>query len=400
MQIGIIRETKMPIDRRVPLIPTQVKELSRRHPEHEFVVQKSDIRAYQNKEYANIGIKMVDDVNSCDILLGVKEVDKEMLIPGKTYLFFSHTAKLQPYNQSLLQEASRKKITLVDYEYLKANKERVVAFGYWAGIVGAYEAMLGIGLQNSDHIMKPAVQCVDLQDMKNELKKSKLLEPIKIVVTGEGRVASGAIEMLEAARIERVSPASFIDRSTDKTVYCQIGPQHYTKHKAGKEFDFKEFISTPQNFISTFYPFAKVSDVFIACHFWDPKSPVFFTLDQMQNKDFRIRFIADISCDIDGPIPTTVRASNLEKPFYGINRLTGEEIDPFNKSEITVMAVDNLPGGIPRDASEDFGNGLMKSVLPELLLKQPGEIIRQATILDKGKLTEPFSYLEDYLKGN
>jgi alanine dehydrogenase len=364
------------------------------------MVQKSDIRAYTDKEYANIGIEVVDDVSSCNVLLGVKEVEKEMLISGKTYLFFSHTAKMQPYNQTLLQEASRKEITLVDYEYLTDNKERVVAFGYWAGIVGAYIAMLGIGLQTSVYKLKPASQCVDLKEMKRELKKVRFTQPKKIVITGEGRVASGAVEMLAAAGIKRISPDSYINNSFDKTVFSQIGPQHYTKHKLGKEFEFQEFVNSPQNFESAFNPYAAVSDVIVACHFWDPKSPVFFTSNQMQNNDFRIRFIADISCDIDGPIPTTIRASTLENPFYGISRTNGREINPFTRGEITVMAVDNLPGGIPRDASEDFGNGLIKSVLPELLTNQPGEIIRQATILDKGKLTESFSYLENYLKGN
>ena len=252
MKIGILRETKLPVDRRTPLTPYQVKALSEQFNGHEFVVQRSSTRAFKDDEYANLGIPLIDDADFCDILIGVKEVDKELLIPEKTYMFFSHTAKMQPYNQALLKEASRKKITLIDFEYLTIKKERVVAFGYWAGIVGAYKAMQGIGLQTADYVLKPAGRCIDLKEMKKELKKARFIKARKIVVTGEGRVASGAVEILEATGIRKVSPEFFLNNSTDTTVFCQIGPQHYTKHKAGKEFDFREFVTNPQNFESTF----------------------------------------------------------------------------------------------------------------------------------------------------
>lgn len=399
MKIGILRETKVPVDRRTALTPDNLRELSDQYPEHSFYVQKSNSRAFTNEEYSGLGLQLVEDVDFCDMLIGVKEVDDKLLIPEKTYLFFSHTAKLQPHNQVLLKQANRKKITLIDHEYLTANGERVVAFGYWAGIVGAYKALQGIGLQTLAYKLKPAERCLDLKDMKQELKRVSITKPLKIVITGEGRVASGAIEILENAGIKRVSPESYIRDDFAKTVYCQLGPQHYTRHRQGIEFDFNEFVKSPQNFESDFYPFTTVSDVFVACHFWDQRSPVFFTDKQMRNHDFRIRFIADISCDINGPIPTTVRTSTLEEPFYGINRLNGKETDPFVKNGITVMAVDNLPGGIPRDASEDFGSRLMKKVMPELLRKESSEMIENATILKNGKLTPRFAYLSAYLSG-
>lgn len=399
MKIVILRESKLPFDRRTALTPYQLKELSEQYPEHEFYVQKSHIRTFTDKEYSKLGIPLIEDCSICDILIGVKEVDRKLLIPEKIYLFFSHTAKLQSHNQTLLQEASRKKITLIDYEYLAKNEERVVAFGYWAGIVGTYKAMLGLGLQTSGFRLKPSGQCIDLHGMKKELTKVRFAKSKKFVVTGEGRVASGAVEILEAAGIKRVSPESYLNNDFNETVYCQIGPQHYTKHRDGLAFDFNEFVNNPQNFDSAFYPYAVVSEVFIACHFWDPRSPVFFTTGQMGNNDFRIRFIADISCDMNGPIPATIKASTLENPFYGISRINGNEIDPFTDDEITVMAVDNLPGGIPRDASKDFGDRLLKHVIPELLGNKSSEIIENATILKNGELTPHFAYLEDYLSG-
>jgi hypothetical protein len=376
-----------------------VLELSQHYPEHEFFVQKSDVRAFTDEEYAGLGISLADDISFCDILLGVKEVEKDALIPGKTYLFFSHTAKMQPYNRELLQTAGSRKITLIDYEYLTKDGVRLVAFGYWAGIVGAYNALLGFGIQAREYSLKPAYECADLQEMSQEVAKARFIRPVKFILTGEGRVASGAVKILEAAGVRRVSPESFLSDQFSDTVFCQTGPQHYTVHREGKPFTFEDFVRNPQNFTSAFYPFTVASDVFIACHFWDPKSPVFFTAAQMREQDFRMRFVADISCDIGGPIPTTLRASHLEMPFYGVNRMKGEEIDPFVPDEMTVMAVDNLPGGIPRDASQDFGRGLMQSVLPELLAAKPGDTIIRATILEKGELTAPFQYLEEYLRG-
>lgn len=399
MKIGILRETKIPADKRVALTPQHMRTLKQEYSDHEFYVQKSKLRAFTDTEYLKMGIPLIEDGRNCDILIGVKEVDEKMLIPGKTYLFFSHTAKLQPHNQNLLREASRKKITLIDFEYLTANGGRVVAFGYWAGVVGAYIALQGIGIRSKEFILKQADQCLDLQDMKNELEKVRLARSLKIVLTGEGRVASGAVEILESAGIKRVSPALYVDNDFSEPVYCRLGPQHYTRHREGREFNFAAFMNDPGEFESVFYPYASVSDVFIACHFWDPRSPVFFTPEQMNKSDFRIRFIADISCDIGGPIPSTVKSSTLDNPFYGINRKTGIEIAPFTSNEITVMAVDNLPGGIPRDASKAFGEKLVKYVIPELLGKESSEMIENATILKKGDLTPRFVYLKDYLSG-
>jgi alanine dehydrogenase len=399
MKIALIKETKVPADRRTALTPEQLKELSEKYPEHKFCVQRSDSRAFSDREYADLGIPLLDEVDDCDILMGIKEVSPKELIPEKTYVFFSHTAKMQPHNRGLLKEAHRKKITLIDYEYLVRNEQRVVAFGYWAGIVGAYTALLGLGVQTKNYSLKPAYNCHGLEEMKKELSRVKLHNPLKMVITGEGRVASGAAEILEAAGIQKADPEAFLQNTFSGPVYCMIGPQHYTRHGEAKPFSFEEFVRHPEKFEPAFFPFAAAADVFVACHFWDPKSPVFFTAGQMKNSDFRIRCIADISCDIDGPVPTTIRASKLEDPFYGISRENGKEIRPFNDKEITVMAVDNLPGGIPRDASEDFGRRLIQHVIPELLENRSSEMIDHATILREGKLTSRFAYLRDFLRG-
>jgi saccharopine dehydrogenase (NAD+, L-lysine-forming) len=404
MKIGIVRETKNPPDRRVPFSPAQVTELKSRFPDHEFVVQQSDLRCFTDQEYADAGSPVRESVEDCEVLIGVKEVEIDKLIPGKTYVFFSHTAKEQPYNRKLLQEITERKITLMDYEYLTdPDGIRVVAFGRWAGIVGAYNGLRAYGERYRQFRLSPAHECHDLEAMKAEL--SKVVEvlseipPIKILVTGGGRVAFGAMETLGAVGLEVISPEDFLKSEFDKSVVCRIDPWDYVRRTDEEEFELGHFFKHPGRYTSTFKPYTKVTDVFIPCHFWDPASPVFMTPSDMREPDFHIRVIADVSCDIKEPIPSTLRASTIAEPFYGYDPLSETETPPFDLRSISVMAVDNLPGELPRDSSVDFGRMLMEKVIPALLEGDPDSIVERATIVRRGELTEAFSYLQSYLKG-
>ncbi len=399
-KLAIITETKTPPDRRVALPPEKAVEFTNKFKNVDLVVQKSQIRAYKDEEYEKLGMKPQDDVNDCDIMLGVKEVKLDKLIPNETYIFFSHTAKKQPYNRVLLQEVIKKKIHLIDYEYLTDLKGiRQVAFGRWAGVVGAYNAMLGYGLRNKSYKLKRSHECYDMNESFDELKKVKLPN-IKILISGGGRVAGGAMEIMQHLKIKRISPEDFLSKEYNEAVFTQIDPWHYTKRKDGKEFDFNYFISHPQEHKSTFLPFTKVTDMFIACHFWDNRSPVFMTIDDMRAKDFKMSLIADVSCDINGPIPSTVRASTIKEPFYGFNVETAKECDAFDENAITIMAVDNLPGEAPRDASNDFAQQLIDNVFPSLFGEDKDGIIKRASITtNEGKLGEEFEYLQNYLDG-
>jgi len=181
-------------------------------------------------------------------------------------------------------------------------------------------------------------------------------------------------------------------------VVTSIGPEYYTRHKRGSQFSFSHFISHPEEYESAFLPFTSVADILITGHYWDSRAPKFFTREDIKQKDFRISVIADISCDINGPIPSTLRASTISDPFYDYNPLTGTEEPAFSRpGNITVMAVDNLPGELPRDASFDFGRQLMHNVLHELFTEPESQVILRAVILNKGKLASGFSYLSDYL---
>jgi len=329
----------------------------------------------------------------------VKEVDKRTIIPEKTYLFFAHVAKKQPHNRDMFRDFAAMGTTLVDYEYLTTeNGARIVAFGRWAGIVGAYNALRARGIRTNRFRLKPAYQCRDLDEMWAGLKLIELKPGLKILVTGKGRVAGGAIETLSVCDIVQVSPDEFLKREFDVPVVCQIGPEDYMRHRNGENFRFEHFITHPEEYESAFLPYTAVTDILITGHFWDPRSPVFFSKEDMKKSDFRITVVADISCDINGPVPSTLRATTISDPFYGYNPQQGIEEPPFTRpTNITVMSIDNLPGELPRDASLDFGRQLMTETLQDLFSKPDSDIIRRATILKKGKLTPEFAYLEDYL---
>jgi saccharopine dehydrogenase (NAD+, L-lysine-forming) len=400
LKIGILRETKNPPDRRVPLTPPQIVALQEIYPFTEFFVQPSDIRCYSDEEYEYLDIPLKEDLSDCNILMGVKEVDKRTFIPGKTYMFFAHVAKKQPHNREMFREMSDRHLRLIDYEYLTTDKgERVVAFGRWAGIVGAYNGLRARGIKTNRFKLKPAHQCRELDEMWAGLRLIELKPGLKILVTGTGRVANGAMETLSVCNIVQVTPEDFLNREFEIPVMCQIGPEYYTSHKNNRPFSFTHFIKHPDEYESAFLPFTKVTDILITGHFWDPRSPVFFTKQDMKSSGFRISVIADISCDVNGPIPSTLRATTIADPFYGYNPYLETEEQAFTRpSNITVMSIDNLPGELPRDASADFGKQLMKNTLHDLLSGVDSPMIRRATILKDGELTLAFNYLGDYLR--
>lgn len=402
LKVGIIRETKNPPDRRVALTPSQIIELQELYPEVEFFIQPSDYRCYADEEYEYLDIPLKEDLHDCDILMGIKEVDKRTLIPGKTYMFFAHVGKKQPYNREMLKEIINKGITLVDYEYLVTDiGERVVAFGRYAGIVGAYNALRARGLRTNKFRLKPAHQCRDLDEMWAGLHLIEIKPGLKVLVTGTGRVANGAMETLSVCNFVKVDPEDFLSREFDVPVVCQIGPQHYVKQKNGLPFDFAGFVKDPSEYESVFLPYTRVTDILITGHYWDPASPVFLTRNEMKDPGFRISIIADISCDINGPIPSTLRATTVADPFYGYNPHLEIEEPPFTRpTNITVMSIDNLPGELPRDASGAFGKQLMKNVLFDLFTGKESKMISRATIAENGKLTSYYSYLEDYITDN
>ncbi|HEX2969865.1 MAG TPA: NAD(P)-dependent oxidoreductase [Bacteroidales bacterium] len=399
LKIGILRETKNPPDRRVPLTPPQIVALQEVYPHVQFYVQPSDFRSYSNDEYEYLDIPLKEDLSDCDILMGVKEVDKRTFIAGKTYLFFAHVIKKQPHNISMFREMAEKKITLIDYELMTTDEGlRIVAFGRFAGIVGAYNGLRARGIKTNNFRLKPAYQCRDLEEVWAGLRLIQFKPNLRIAITGDGRVSNGAIETLNVCNIVQVTPEDYLTKDFDVPVFTQLKPGHYVRHKSGQSFDFNHFRNNPEEYESSFLPYTRKTDILITGHFWDPRSPVFFSREQMKDTSFRISVIADVSCDINGAIPSTLRATTISDPFYSYNPfLEAEDPESSRPANITMMTIDNLPGELPRDASLDFGKQLSLKVMDDILSRTKSSMIRRATILDNGILTPEFAYLTDYL---
>jgi saccharopine dehydrogenase (NAD+, L-lysine forming) len=397
IKMGILKEEKTPVERRVPFSPMQCSELVRQYPGLEIIVQHSKDRCYTDEEYASFGLPLSDNLSECDILMGLKERPVDLLFPGKKYFIFSHTTKKQVHNREMLKAMLAKNIELVDYECLTdTHQNRVIGFGRYAGIIGTYNGIRGYGMRYNLFNLKPAHMCRDKEELLEEIDRVRLSN-IKILLTGGGRVANGATEALGMLKIRKVTPYEFLHCSFREAVYCQLHSKDMYLTRDGSSWDLRDFYHHSENYASSFLPYTKECDLLITGHFWDGKAPALFTKDQMKLPDFHISVIADITCDVPGSVPSTLRPSSILEPFYGYNPVT-EQLDiPFAKNTITVMAVDNLPCELPREASEDFGKELMERVMPCLFGVDKENMIERATIAKAGKLTSTYSFLADYV---
>ena len=401
MNIGIIREGKVPPDFRVALTPKQCKHISDEYEHVKVFIQRSPIRTFEDREYENLGLTLVDSLEHCDVIIGVKEVNIEDLIPNKSYMFFSHTFKKQSYNRKLLQTILEKRIRLIDYEVIKNVKGiRLIGFGRYAGIVGCYNGFRTYGLKHKLYDLKPANQCADRKEVESELKKVILPDNFKLVLTGFGRVGHGAREITKLLPIKEVDPKDFVSNSFNEPVFTQLEVEHYFDKTDNGEFIRKEFYTKPGLFKQGFQKYLSHTDMYIACHYWNSNSPKIITQQDLASESNRISVIADISCDIADPIASTLRPSKISNPIYGYNPVTGEEEDFTKEGVVAVMAVDNLPCELPKDASEDFGSELIKHVLPSLIGEDTDRIIERASQTNlQGELMPAFEYLNDYLQG-
>ena len=367
IKLGIIREGKTPPDKRVALSPEQCEYILNNYPDVEVFVQKSEIRKFKDEQYAKLGIAVVDSVEDCDVLIGVKEVPINELIANKKYIFFSHTFKEQPYNRDLLKAILAKKIQLIDWEVItNAKGQRLIAFGRYAGIVGCYNGFLAYGLKHGLYSLKRANECEDRAEMEAQLENIKLPSNFKLVITGSGRVGGGALEIIHKMNMKEVSPAEFLTKSFNEPVFTQLNVGDYNKRKDGNSFNKKEFFNDPLNYESDFLKYAKVANMYVACHYWDSRAPFIFTREDAKNKDWNISLVADVSCDIDCAVASTLRPSTIADPLYGYNPNTEQEDDFYSNETIGVMAVDNLPCELPKDASVDFGKMFIEHVIEPL----------------------------------
>ncbi len=401
MKIGILKETKIPVDNRVALTPIQIKDLQMRFPEA-FKVQTSDIRAFSDNEYKALGIEVSDNVDDCDLLLGIKEADLKTILPDKHYIFFGHIAKKQRYNIPLFKTLIDNRCTFSDYEYLvNDNGIRLVAFGWFAGIVGTYYTLMGWGRRTGRYMLPMPHIHFSMEELLDNIRKADL-GTIKVIVTGNGRVSQGAQHVLEQIGAYRVETGEFIcGNLPEGVVYCVAPLDELVQPvRADKKFDREDFRKNPGNYRQNFTRFAHTADILLCCHFWGENDPVYLDRNSYLDPDFNIKMIGDITCDIQGSIKSTLRSSTHADPFYDFNPHTGKEEPAFSSdSNISVMAVDTCPNALPREASEYFGEVFLRHVLNDLLAKDSdrSEILDRATILRNGALTPEFSYLTDYV---
>lgn len=400
MKIGIIKERKATPDRRVVFSPKKLVELQKQFPEAEIAVEPSSIRVFTDDTYKDKGFKITGDLSDCDVLMGVKEVPIDALINGKKYFFFSHTIKKQPFNRDLLRAILAKNITLYDHETITNDcGHRLIGFGRYAGIVGAYNGFRAYGVREKSYQLPKVESLPDYNAVVEQLKKVKLPSDFKIVLTGRGKVAGGAREIIQQLQLKEVAVEDYLHQSFDQPVFCQIDILDYNTRKDGKTLGENDFFDHPEAYESNFMRFAKVSDYFIAGHFYGEGAPYLFTREVAKHRDFKIHLIADVSCDVDGPVASTIRSSTIADPFYGYNPETEQEVAFDAPGAITVMAVDNLPCELPKDASEGFGKMFLDNVIPALFNGDKDGILKRAKMTENGKLTPRFDYLQDYVDG-
>lgn len=399
MKFGIIKERKNPPDKRVVFSPDQLAQLKQQHQELSVKVESSDIRVFKDEEFKNRGIEVANDISDCDFLFGIKEIPVEYLIPNTSYFFFSHTIKKQPHNRKLLQAILEKNIDLYDLETIvDVHNHRLIGFGRYAGIVGAYNSIRAFGIK-FELFKLPKAETLSGKEALIAHLKRLVLPPLKFVVTGTGNVGSGVKEVLDAIKVKEVSIENYLTKNYTQSVYTQIHALDYNRRMGGEAFDFNDFSQNPQEYASDFERFTKVSDIYVTAHFHANGAPNILTREMLQAHDCKIKVVADISCDIDGSIACSLRTSTIAEPFYGYLPSENKEVDVFHPAAIVVMAVDNLPCELPKDASEGFGEMFMEHVIPAFFNGDKDGILQRAKITEKGKLTPRFSYLQEYVDG-
>jgi len=316
--LGVLKESRID-ENRAPFSPYQISDLLKNFSNLKIIVQPSEKRCFKNEDYLKAGAQITKDLSSANIIFGVKEVDISTLIKDKTYLFFSHTSKVRQYigqsikdkniiyKKELLREVIKKNITLIDYENLRdvsGEGYRYLGFGRFAGIIGTYNTLsLYLKLYKKQHLSR-AYEINNYEQIKKIISKQNF-NKIKILLTGSGRASKGAIEMLEHANIKQVSINDYLNKKYNEAIFSNISAKKHIERKDGKD------VSKVRNYLFD-------TDIFIACHYWDPKFPKLFFPKHI-NEFKNLKIIGDITCDINGSIPTTIRSTSIAKPYYSIN---------------------------------------------------------------------------------
>ena len=395
LKIGLIREGKIPLDNRVALTPAQCKWLHLNFDDVQVVAQHADNRCYTDAEYERAGVEIKEDMGDCNLLLGIKEVPVDMLLTGKTYMFFSHTKKMQPANQKLFKAILDKKITLIDYECLEHDDgTRIIGFGFFAGIVGAHNGMMAYGNRTGTFKLQRVGSVNSFQKLIHTYFGLKLPN-IKIAVTGSGRVAHGVLEIMNLMGIHEVEPDEYLENNFTYPAYVHLKGSDLYAHKETGKYNRNDFHANPQQYNCRFTDYVLSTDILINGIYWEKNIARLFEMADIKKENFKIQTIADITDDFNGSIPCNLGDSTIDNPVYGVDKTSFEKTAPYLRNSVDVMAVGNLPNELARDASRYFGEQLIKHVLDDIRLGG-SKLITHATMVDAGKLNEPYLYLKDY----
>ncbi len=430
--IGIRREDKNIWERRSPLIPEQVGQLIGDHG-LQFRVQPSTIRVFSDDEFREVGAEVSDDLSVCPLVFGVKEIPSEQFHPGHTYVFFAHVVKGQPHNMPMLRRMMELGCSLVDYEKITDDAgRRLVFFGRFAGIAGLVDTLAGVGqrlarfgyqtpllrARLAHEYGRVALAKAALAEVGRDIVEEGLpaeLSPFIIGVTGYGHVAKGVWEMLDALGATEVSPVDLPTLAMDgspRAVYrVMFREEHMVEPvELGHRFELREYFERPELYRSQFERHLPYLSVLVNCIYWDARYPRLVTRRWLQqayaDQRPKLMAIGDISCDINGSVEATIKATNPGEPFFVYDPHRHAASDGVDGDGILVMAVDNLPCELPFDASREFGAALLPFVpalaradfnRPLAELELP-DSIRRALILHRGKLTPEYEYISRYLE--
>lgn len=431
-KIGIRYEDKYVMERRVPLVPDHVKELSKEG--FEFEVVKSAKRIYKDDEFEASGATLVDEVTDSSLILGVKEMPIGYFKENNTYIFFSHTIKGQPYNMPLLKDMMDSKINLIEYERIVDEEgRRLIFFGHFAGLAGMINSLWSLGqrykefgietpflrIQQTHHYNSLDEAKQVIKSVGDEIKADGLPEsisPLTIAVTGYGNVSKGAQEILDLLPVVELTPGELLELTTsgiisNHEVYKTVFKEEDLSKPIDKnvKFELQEYYQNPERFEDQFEKYIPHTTVLMNCMYWDDRYPIIVTKDYLEKlyKDgnLKLTVIGDVTCDPDGSIECTHKGTEIEDPVFVYNPFTRKPEMGFKGEGILVMAVDILPSELPREASQTFSDALI-GFIPEIAnakfdvpfeqldLPYP---IKKALILHNGKLTPEYEYLKESL---
>ena len=425
--LGIRKEDKNQWEKRAPLTPVAVKLLKEQYG-IDTIVQPFPKRVFDDDEYKGAGADLSDDLFQCSVIVGVKEVPADLLLDNKVYIFFSHTIKGQDYNMPLLKKVMDSGCSLIDYECIKDEKgRRLVFFGKQAGQAGLIDALHGFGrrleaegIENSFSLIKQAYSYRGLEEAKDDLYKladdinenglPKEISPMVVGITGYGNVAQGFQDLLDILPVTEITPNQLLTKELEQNQIYKVvfKESDIVKPSDGGSFDLNDYYTNPQNYKPVFEKYLPKLTMLTNASYWDTVYPRLFTKKYLkENKDnLSVKFVADLSCDINGGIEFTEKATTPDSPVFVYNPGTDKITDGYEGEGVAVLAVDNLPAEIPLDSSVWFSKSLYPFIpklfdadfsVPFTELELTDEL-KNAIIVYNGELTPTFKYLEEYVE--